>query len=181
MRTAPFALLASLAVLTACADGPGGTAPTPSGPAAAKGADGGNPHFLHAVYSVPTSGPDAGDLVFDFKQAGLGSFTTADYLLTADYHAEVQCYNKAGNEPQGDPHDYSVENLASSKEFDVRNGSVTGQIVLAAPAIRDECRKPHYPVVLSSGFTNIALEAPGDEDPVPPGGTLASGQSYTYR
>ena len=177
-RLAPLASLLA-ALLAACADAPNG--PALGGPLTAKGSGGGNPHFLTAVYSVPTAGANAGDLVFDFKQAGLGSFATADYLLTADYQAEIQCFNKAGNEPQGDPHDYTVEDLASSETFDVRNGSVTGQIVLAAPDVPDLCRKPHHPVVLSSGFTNITLAAPVDEDPVPPGGTLSSGQSYSYR
>ena len=177
-----YPLLATLALaLAACADAPGTLAPAPGDAPTAKADGGGNPHFLRAVYTVPTSGQHAGDLVFDFKQAGLGSFATADYVLTADYRAEVQCYNKAGNEPQGDPHDYTVQDLASSETFDVRNGSVTGQIVLAAPDVPDGCRKPHYPVVVSSEFTNIALQAPGDEDPVPPGGTLSSGESYAYR
>jgi hypothetical protein len=180
MRRALFLPAAALA-LAACAD----SATAPRGPAAgaslAKGGGGGNPHFLFANYSVPTSGANAGDLVFDFKQAGLGSFATADYTLTADYEAEVQCFNKAGNQPQGNPHHYTVENLSTSASFPVRNGSVTGQIVLDAPETPDLCRKPHHPVVLSASFTNISLEAPGDEDPVPPGGTLASGQSYSYR
>jgi hypothetical protein len=179
MRRTLFLSAAALA-LAACAD----SATAPSRPAAGASlakSGGGNPHFLFADYSVPTSGANAGDLVFDFKQAGLGSFATADYTLTADYEAEVQCFNKAGNQPQGNPHHYTVENLSTSESFPVRNGAVTGQIVLAAPAIPDFCRKPHYPVVLSSSFTNISLDAPGDEDPVPPGGTLASGESYSFR
>ena len=174
-----FALLPLvIAGLVACSDGV--SDPTSTTPRFRSHHDGGNPHFLSAVYSVPASGQNAGDLVFSFKQAGLGSFATAAYALSADYQAVVQCYNRANNEPQGSPHSYTVEGLGTSESFPVRNGSVSGQIVLDAPDVPDTCRKPHYPVVESASWSNISLEAPGDEDPAP-SGSLSSGESFTYR
>ena len=67
-----------------------------AGPAAAD-----SPHFLFANNSINTS---TGALNTAFKEVGLGTGTTSvGITLTADATATYQCYNKAGNKPQGVP------------------------------------------------------------------------------
>ena len=176
MRLASLLPLALLSVAAACADAPSGPL-TPADARLAKGAGGGgSPHFLYVDYTVASGDPD---LELSFKQAGLGSFQSIAYSLTADFSGSVQCYNRAGNEPQGDPHDYDVTGLNASGNFPVRNGSVTGQLVLEAPAMPDLCRKPHYPVLLSATWSSIVFTW-GDGNAGPTPGTLSAGQSASY-
>jgi hypothetical protein len=86
-----------------------------------------SPHFLFANSSIDTS---TGALNVSFKEAGLGTGTTSVAItVTADATATYQCYNKAGNKPQGVPKTVGPSGVSGSAEFPVRNGQTTGTAV----------------------------------------------------
>jgi hypothetical protein len=86
-----------------------------------------SPHFLFATNSIDTS---TGALNTAFKEAGLGTGTTSVAItLTADATATYQCYNKAGNKPQGVPKTFGPSGVSGSGDFPVRHGQTTGTLV----------------------------------------------------
>jgi len=86
-----------------------------------------SPHFLFANNSIDTS---TGQLNTAFKEVGLGTGTTSvGITITADSTATYQCYNKAGNKPQGVPKTSGPSGVAGSANFPVRNGQTTGTAV----------------------------------------------------
>jgi hypothetical protein len=86
-----------------------------------------SPHFLFATNSIDTS---TGALNTAFKEVGLGTGTTSvGITLTADATATYQCYNKAGNKPQGVPKTFGPSGVSGSANFPVRNGQTTGTAV----------------------------------------------------
>jgi len=86
-----------------------------------------SPHFLFASNSINTS---TGALNTAFKEVGLGTGTTSvNITLTADATATYQCYNKAGNKPQGVPKTSGPSGVSGSAAFPVRNGQTTGTAV----------------------------------------------------
>ena len=86
-----------------------------------------SPHFLFANNSIDTS---TGALNTSFKEVGLGTGTTSvGITLTADATATYQCYNKAGNKPQGVPKTFGPSGVSGSGDFPVRHGQTTGTLV----------------------------------------------------
>lgn len=86
-----------------------------------------SPHFLFATNSINTS---TGALNTAFKEVGLGTGTTSvGITVTADATATYQCYNKAGNKPQGVPKTFGPSGVSGSANFPVRNGQTTGTAV----------------------------------------------------
>jgi hypothetical protein len=86
-----------------------------------------SPHYLFATNSIDTS---TGALNTMFKEAGLGTGTTSvTETLTADATATYQCYNKAGNKPEGVPKTFGPSGVSASLAFPVRNGQTTGTLV----------------------------------------------------
>ncbi len=86
-----------------------------------------SPHFLYANNSINTS---TGALNTAFKEAGLGTGTTSvGITLSADATATYQCWNKAGNKPQGVPKTFGPSNVTGSANFPVRNGQTSGTLV----------------------------------------------------
>ena len=88
-----------------------------------------SPHFISATNSIDTS---TGALVTSFKDAGLGTGTTSIAItLRAQASATYQCYNKAGNKPQGVPKSFGPTGLATPPTpFPVRHGQTTGSLSL---------------------------------------------------
>jgi len=85
-----------------------------------------SPHYLYATNSINTS---TGALNTSFKEVGLGTGTTSvGITLTADATATYQCYNKAGNKPQGVPKTFGPSGVSGSSTFPVRNGQTTGTV-----------------------------------------------------
>ena len=85
-----------------------------------------SPHFISATNSIDTS---TGALVTSFKDAGLGTGTTSvGITLSADATATYQCYNKAGNKPQGVPKSAGPSAVVGSGNFPVRHGQTTGTV-----------------------------------------------------
>src|SRR6266487_193387 len=86
-----------------------------------------SPHFLFANNSIDAS---TGALNTAFKEVGLGTGTTSvGITLTADATATYQCYNKAGNKPQGVPKTFGPSGVSGSANFPVRHGQTTGTLV----------------------------------------------------
>jgi len=86
-----------------------------------------SPHYLFANNSIDNS---TGALNTSFKEAGLGTGTTSvNETLTADATATYQCYNKAGNKPQGVPKTSGPTGVSASLAFPVSHGQTTGTLV----------------------------------------------------
>ena len=86
-----------------------------------------SPHYLYANNSINTS---TGALNTSFKEAGLGTGTTSvDETLSANATATYQCYNKAGNKPEGVPKSSGPTGVSASATFPVHNGQTTGTLV----------------------------------------------------
>jgi hypothetical protein len=86
-----------------------------------------SPHFLFANNSINTS---TGALNTAFKEVGLGTGTTSvGITVTADATATYQCYNKAGNKPQGVPKTFGPSGVSGSANFPVRHGNTSGTAV----------------------------------------------------
>jgi hypothetical protein len=72
-----------------------------------------SPHFIFATNSVDTSN---GALATSFKDAGLGTGVTSIAItLKADATATYQCYNKAGNKPEGKPKSFGPTGVSASR------------------------------------------------------------------
>ena len=85
-----------------------------------------SPHFLFADNSINTS---TGALSTNFKDAGLGTGTDSIAItLTANGSATYQCFNKAGNKPQGVPKSAGPSAVVGSGNFPVRHGQTTGTV-----------------------------------------------------
>lgn len=85
-------------------------------------------HFIKG----PTASYDSttGDLCVSFKEAGLGS-TSVTYTITADPATfTVQCFTKAGNQPQGSPNSVTLSHDSGQTTLTPRNGSITGSLCL---------------------------------------------------
>jgi hypothetical protein len=85
-----------------------------------------SPHFLFADNSIDSN---TGALVTSFKDAGLGTGTDSIAItLTANGSATYQCFNKAGNKPQGVPKSAGPTAVVGSGNFPVRHGQTTGTV-----------------------------------------------------
>jgi hypothetical protein len=88
-----------------------------------------SPHFIFANNIINAQ---TGALVTSFKDAGLGTGTTSIAItLSAQASATYQCYNKAGNKPQGVPKSFGPSALATPPTpFPVSHGQTTGSLSL---------------------------------------------------
>ena len=88
-----------------------------------------SPHFVFANNSINAQ---TGALVTSFKDAGLGTGTSSiNITLSAQASATYQCYNKAGNKPEGVPKSFGPTALATPPTpFPVRHGATTGSLSL---------------------------------------------------
>jgi hypothetical protein len=85
-----------------------------------------SPHFIFANNSIDTSN---GALSTSFKDAGLGTGVSSIAItLKADATATYQCYNKAGNKPEGKPKSFGPTGVSASGNFAVRHGQTTGTL-----------------------------------------------------
>src|SRR5215510_4829386 len=107
-----------------------------------------SPHFLFANNSINTS---TGALNTSFKEVGLGTGTTSVTItLTADATATYQCYNKAGNKPQGVPKTFGPAGVSGSAAFPVRHGQTTGTLVAGPLSQGDFSCPPGQPLFLDT-------------------------------
>lgn len=88
-----------------------------------------SPHFLTSGFSIDRS---TGDLLCNFKEAGLGNTaTTADITCTAaTSEATYQCFNNGGNHPKAGNKETVGGLVTNTQSFPVRNGQTTGTVVV---------------------------------------------------
>jgi hypothetical protein len=87
-----------------------------------------SPHFLSGLASLDGSG----NLVAQFKEAGLGTTNTSEHIvLSANASAEYACINGGGNHPQAANKETVSGPVSASGDFPVRNGQTTGTLTLS--------------------------------------------------
>jgi hypothetical protein len=135
-------------------------------------------HFLYASGSVDNSG----SLSVSFKEAGLGNgATTAGITLSADASALYQCFNNGGKHPQAGNKETVTAPVSNTGTFDVRNGSTSGTITVAAPGPGSfSCPGGQTLHLISATYANVTLTdtstTPADVANIP--GTFTSGILY---
>lgn len=106
--------------------------------------------FLLTVSAVSAAGPhfvkgpsasldNEGSYVVSFKEAGLGN-TPVTYALTADQTFTFQCFNPAGNQPQGDPNGQDFSNESQFVTLTPRHGQITGSVSLSPQTGTASCQ-----------------------------------------
>jgi len=117
-----------------------------------------NAHFVRASAAGPNQ---AGNLIVNFKIAGLGDTVTTTVTASADATAVYACRNNGGNFP-ADPKKTEVSGpVSASGDFTSgRNGQITGSLTLAPPATTLACPSGQRRVLLSVSYTNVAVSEP---------------------
>ncbi|MCA1603921.1 MAG: hypothetical protein LC808_02700 [Actinobacteria bacterium] len=117
-----------------------------------------SPHFVRASATGPNS---AGDLLVNFKIAGLGDTVTTTVTASADATAVYACRNNGGNFP-ADPKKTEVTGpVSSSGEFTSgRNGQITGSLTLSPPESTLTCPPGQRVVLVSVSYTNVQVSEP---------------------
>lgn len=117
-----------------------------------------NAHFIRAS----ASGPDAnGDLLVDFKIAGLGANVTTTVTASADATAVYACRNNGGNFPS-DPKKREVTGPVSASDelTSGKNGQVTGSLTLMPPASTLDCPPGQNEVLVSVAYDGVEVSEP---------------------
>jgi hypothetical protein len=111
------------------------------------------PNFKSATSSVN----DAGALVVDFDESGLGN-GDIDYTLSADATALYACINKGGKNPSAANKRAFEGQVTAGASFEAKNGRVQGRITtgpLLAPQFT--CPSGQRRVLAAVTYTNIVL------------------------
>jgi hypothetical protein len=116
-------------------------------------------HFVRADATGPNA---AGNLIVDFKIAGLGDNQTITVTASADGTAVYACQNNGGNFPS-DPKKTTVSGpVSASGDFTSgKNGSITDSLTLMPPASTLTCPGGQHVVLVSVSYTNVQVGAPG--------------------
>jgi hypothetical protein len=117
-----------------------------------------NPHFIRATASGPD---DFGNLVVNFKIAGLGDTVTTTVTVSGMASALYACQNGGGNFPS-DPKKQEVSGpVSNSGEFTSgKNGQITDSLTLPPPASTLECPPGQTAVLASVSFWDVAVSEP---------------------
>ncbi len=117
-----------------------------------------NPHFIRATADGPD---DAGNLVVNFKIAGLGKNVATTITASAHATAIYACRNNGGNFPS-DPKKQEVSGpVSASGEFTSgKNGQITGILILMPPPTTLECPSGQNVVLASVSYTNVQVSEP---------------------
>lgn len=124
-----------------------------------------NPHFIRASASGPNN---AGNLLVNFKIAGLGDNVTITVTASADATAVYACRNNGGNFP-ADPKKTEVSGpVSASGDFTSgKNGQITGSLTLSPPATTLSCPAGQRRVLVSVSYTNVQVSGGGDTASIP--------------
>jgi len=122
---------------------------------AAPGGGTGNPHFLRASASIN----EAGQLVVNFTEAGLGNAQTATVEVTADQTATWACQNRGGGFAPGLR--TTQASVAESGTFTAdRNGRIIASLTAPEvfPPADVTCPTGQIgPLLVSVSYTNITV------------------------
>jgi hypothetical protein len=117
-----------------------------------------NAHFVQASATGPD---DNGNLIVDFKIAGLGDTVTTTVTASGNATALYACQNNGGNFPS-DPKKQEVSGpVSASGEFTSgKNGQITDSLTLMPPASTLECPQGQTDVLARVTYTNVAVSEP---------------------
>jgi hypothetical protein len=87
-----------------------------------------SPHFVRQ----PTATLDAeGNYTVSFKEVGLGNQFITYSLTATNATFTFQCFNPAGNKPQGAPNGQSFSDKSTFTTLEPHNGQITGSITMS--------------------------------------------------
>jgi hypothetical protein len=130
-----------------------------------------SPHFLKATASLDSSG----NLICSFKEAGLGTVTTANVTCTANASATYACINGGGNHPQAANKETVAAQVGQTGTFPVRNGQTTGSITVPPPGPGNfSCPGGQRLVLAAVSYTGITVSGEGASTPTTPGSLSAT-------
>ena len=124
-----------------------------------------NAHFIRADAAGPNN---QGNLVVNFKIAGLGDNQTITVTASADATALYACQNKGGNFPS-DPKKQVVSGpVSASGEFTSgKNGSISDSLTLSPPPSTLTCPGGQRVVLANVSYTNVQVSGGGDTADIP--------------
>ena len=117
-----------------------------------------NAHFVRAAATGPD---DNGNLIVNFKIAGLGDTVTTTVTASGNATALYACRNNGGNFPS-DPKKQEVSGpVSASGQFTSgKNGSITDSLTLMPPASTLDCPGGQRVVLARVSYTNVAVSEP---------------------
>jgi hypothetical protein len=108
-------------------------------------------------HSVSSSVDNAGALVAEFDQRGLGN-ENVDYTLTADATAEYACINGGEKHPQAANKETINAEVSGAGSFEPKNGRVVASLTAGPPSAGSfSCPSGQKLVLASVSYTNIGL------------------------
>src|SRR5262245_16387954 len=108
-------------------------------------------------HSATSSVNDAGALVADFDERGLGN-ENIDYTLTANASAVYACINGGGNHPQAANKETVNAEVSAAGSFEPKNGRVLASLSAGPPSAGAfSCPNGQRLVLASVSYTNIVL------------------------
>ena len=124
-----------------------------------------SPHFIRSSASGPNN---QGNLLVNFKIAGLGDNQTITVTASADATAVYACQNNGGNFP-ADPKKTEVSGpvSASGAFTSGKNGQITGSLTLSPPSTTLECPNGQRRVLVSVSYSNVQVSGGGDTASIP--------------
>jgi hypothetical protein len=117
-------------------------------------------HFFSASASIVLTGPNQGDLVVQFVEAGLGN-ATVNYTLSGNESATYAYVNKGGNLPQAPQFTNTSGDFLQAASFQTKNGKVRGAIQHDVPPpdsdFVDRAPKGLHTALVSVSYTDVLL------------------------
>lgn len=115
-----------------------------------------SPHFVKSNISIDR----VGCLSSSFKEAGLGDNLQVEIHLSANATVTWQCVNHGGNCPQASNKTTVVQQVSADGIFSVKNGQVTGNLLVCPPEPPDTFGCPGNQVISLAAiqYTNIVLK-----------------------
>jgi hypothetical protein len=104
-------------------------------PALAASPNTGSPHFVKS--GTNASVDQSGNLVVNFKEAGLSNGSIETITLSGTGTADYQCFNNGGKHPKAANKETVSTFSSSTGDFKVQNGNVIGTLMLAPPGPGD--------------------------------------------
>jgi hypothetical protein len=130
-----------------------------------------NPHFVRTSASVP---PSIGQLVVDYKVAGLANTVTTSVTLTAERTATWACKDDNNDFP-GDPLVVITPSAGTTLfgPFPATGGQVTGTISVSAGGHTLQCPDGQVVTVVELSYTDVRIiHSSAGTRPIP--GTFSS-------
>jgi len=116
-----------------------------------------SPHF---IFATDTIDPKTGDLSVSFKEAGLGSGTTVDYTVSADFSGSCVCVTKSGTCPSA-ANKFTNQLATTSGTFTSgKSGNIVGALTFeaACPTSKQPtCGGGQTLTLQSVSYSNIVL------------------------